>query len=113
MLKTYVRITADPAATGNMHRIEARGRFGRFIIEFNLHPSLTNPRTSYLAVVNAIKPLRKLTEPIWIGGLFRGEIQRFSWYETVNLLRLCNYDKLVMSPKVGHKNDRFFERFCA
>ena len=66
--KTRVRIVADPASTSNTHRVEARGRFGQFSMELRLLPSPTNPRTSYLASLSAIRMLRKLTEPIRIGG---------------------------------------------
>lgn len=66
--KTRVRIIADPASTINMHHVEARGRFGQFRLELRLLPSPTNPRTSYLASLSAIKTLRNLTEPIRIGG---------------------------------------------
>lgn len=66
--RTLVRIVADPAATSNTHRVEARGRFGQFSIELRLLPSPTNPRTSYLASLSAIRTLRNLTEPVRIGG---------------------------------------------
>lgn len=66
--KTRVRVVADPASDSNTHRVEARGRFGQFSIELRLLPSPTNPRTSYLASLSAIRVLRKLTEPIRVGG---------------------------------------------
>ena len=66
--KTRVRIVADPAASRNTHRVEARGRFGEFTMELRLLPSPSNPRTSYLAALSAIRTLRNLTEPIRIGG---------------------------------------------
>jgi aspartate dehydrogenase len=66
--RTRVRIVADPEATGNSHRVEARGRLGAFTIELHLHPSPDNPRTSYLAVLSAIRTLKNLSEPIRFGG---------------------------------------------
>lgn len=66
--KTRVRVVADPNSTRNSHRVEARGRFGQFTIELRLLPSPTNPRTSYLASLSAIRMLRNLTEPVRIGG---------------------------------------------
>ena len=66
--RTRVRIVADPEATGNSHRVEARGRFGAFTIELHLQPSPDNPRTSYLAVLSAIRTLKNLSEPIRFGG---------------------------------------------
>lgn len=65
---TRVRIVADPQATRNTHRVEARGAFGELRLELNLHPSPHNPKTSYLAPLSAIRLLKKLSEPIKIGG---------------------------------------------
>lgn len=66
--KTRVRIVADPSATRNTHRVEARSRFGELTLELRLHPSPTNPRTSYLAALSAVRTLKNLTDPIRIGG---------------------------------------------
>lgn len=66
--KTTVRIIADPAATHNRHRIEARGLFGSLTIELTLLPSATNPRTSYLAALSAIHTVKTLTDPIHLGS---------------------------------------------
>lgn len=64
--RTRVRIVADPVAKQNRHHIAARGSFGQMTLEFRLFPSPTNPKTSYLAALSAIRTLKSLTEPIRI-----------------------------------------------
>lgn len=66
--RTLVRVVADPQATGNTHRIEAEGKFGRLVIELNLEPAPNNPRTSYLAALSAMRLIKGLTEPLKIGA---------------------------------------------
>jgi aspartate dehydrogenase len=66
--KTTVRLIADPAARHNTHRVQAKGRFGELDVALRLNPSPTNPQTSYLAALSAIHLLRKLTEPLRLGG---------------------------------------------
>jgi aspartate dehydrogenase len=56
--KTRVTVIADPDAPGNVHQIEAHGRFGRFKFEFINEPHPANPKTSYLAALAAIEALR-------------------------------------------------------
>jgi aspartate dehydrogenase len=65
--RTTVRIVADPNATRTQHEVLARGEFGelRTRVRNVLHPE--NPRTSYLAVLAAIRTLRKISEPIQVG----------------------------------------------
>lgn len=65
--KTKVKIIADPSLNRNMHEIRVRGNAGEFIIEARNVPSPENPRTSYLAVLSAIRALRNLAETIQIG----------------------------------------------
>ncbi|MCK5560547.1 MAG: DUF108 domain-containing protein, partial [Thermoplasmata archaeon] len=64
---TKVKIIADPAATRNMHKIIVKGRFGEFQCEINNIPSMTNPKTSYLAALSAIATLKKIVSGVWIG----------------------------------------------
>ncbi|WP_281967863.1 aspartate dehydrogenase [Roseovarius nanhaiticus] len=58
---TEVQLIADPAATQNTHRIEARGAFGQFdfVISGNALPD--NPRSSALAAMSAVSALRRQT----------------------------------------------------
>jgi aspartate dehydrogenase len=64
---TKVKIIADPSATRNMHRIIVKGRFGEFECEIRNIPSMTNPKTSYLAALSAIATLKKIVSGVWIG----------------------------------------------
>ena len=64
---TKVKIIADPAATRNMHKIIVKGRFGEFQCEIKNIPSMTNPKTSYLAALSAIATLKKIVSGVWIG----------------------------------------------
>ncbi len=64
---TIVRIVADPEGSRNIHRIEAKGTFGELRLEFKNNPSPTNPKTSYLAALSAIRLLKKSTEWLSVG----------------------------------------------
>lgn len=66
--RTTVRIIADPHAQNNMHHIEAEGAFGRLSLQLSLKPSPSNPKTSYLAALSAIRLIKGLTETVKIGG---------------------------------------------
>ena len=59
-VKTRVKLVADPGTDKNTHEIEAQGGFGRFSIKVENIPSLTNPKTSRLAVLSAIECLRRI-----------------------------------------------------
>jgi aspartate dehydrogenase len=65
--KTKVKIIADPSTTRNVHKIVVKGRFGEFECEIKNMPSMTNPKTSYLAALSAIATLKKVVSGIWIG----------------------------------------------
>ncbi|WP_455391734.1 aspartate dehydrogenase [[Eubacterium] cellulosolvens] len=65
--KTRVRLIADPAATRNQHKIKCHGRFGEFTCEVRNMPSMSNPKTSYLAALSAIATLKKIVGGVWIG----------------------------------------------
>jgi len=56
--RTRIRIVADPASSGNVHEVVARGAFGVASFRLENQPHVTNARTSYLAVLSAIEALR-------------------------------------------------------
>lgn len=57
---TRVHLIADPAATGNSHRIEAEGAFGRFGFEITGYALPDNPRSSALAAMSAVAEIRRI-----------------------------------------------------
>ena len=65
--KTKVTIIADPEATRTKHEIRVSGAFGELFTQVQnyVHPS--NPKTSYLAALAAIRTIRNITEPIQVG----------------------------------------------
>jgi aspartate dehydrogenase len=65
--RTMVKIVADPAATRNQHKLICHGRFGEFICEVKNMPSMSNPKTSYLAALSAIATLKKIVGGVWVG----------------------------------------------
>lgn len=65
--KTKVKIIADPSATRNTHDIHVKGRFGEFHCKVDNMPSMTNPKTSYLAALSAIATLKKIVHGVWLG----------------------------------------------
>ena len=64
---TKVKIVADPAAKENVHEIEVEGEFGNLFIRVENVPSVTNPKTSYLAALSAIATLKRISHPIRVG----------------------------------------------
>jgi len=65
--RTEVRVVADPAATRNVHHIEAEGAFGRLDVTVENVPSPDNPKTSHLAALSAIALLARLRDPLVVG----------------------------------------------
>jgi len=67
VVKTKVRIIANPCVTRNIHEIEIISCAGKVYTrtENVLHPE--NPKTSYLAFLSAVATLRQILEPVKIG----------------------------------------------
>jgi aspartate dehydrogenase len=67
-VEVRVSVVADPAATANVHEIEAAGDFGTFTVRLDNAPSPANPKTSALAPLSALAMLRRLSENLWVGS---------------------------------------------
>jgi len=65
--RTRVRVVADPQVKGNIHRIRARGRFGRMELTFETVPFPENPRTSMLAAYSTLALLTNLQASMLVG----------------------------------------------
>lgn len=65
--RTNVKILADPSVSRNKHSILVEGRFGKMTVEVENTPSVTNPKTSYLAALSAIACLKKIVNRVWVG----------------------------------------------
>mgnify|MGYP000299249307 CR=1 FL=1 len=55
-----IRVVADPTLDVNIHEVTAKGTFGEITIVMKNTPSLTNPKTSYIAALSAISALRSI-----------------------------------------------------
>ncbi len=55
--KTEVEVVADPEIKINQHEINVKGDFGEMCITIKNKPSKSNKKTSYLAILSAIKYL--------------------------------------------------------
>jgi aspartate dehydrogenase len=65
--RTIVRIVSDPTAKANTHKIFARSKSGTMVLEFENAASEKNPKTSALALLSALRRIRKINETIQIG----------------------------------------------
>jgi aspartate dehydrogenase len=65
--RTLVQIVADPRLTRIVHRVSVEGEFGKFRSETVNVPCPTNPKTSYLAALSAIRTLVGIAQNFIIG----------------------------------------------
>ena len=56
---TKVTLVADPHASGNTHKVNAAGAFGRFEISLENKPLPDNPKTSWLAALSVEQALHR------------------------------------------------------
>lgn len=64
--KTEVRLVADPGSRRNRHEIEAEGDFGSMRVVIDGRPLESNPKTSSLAAMSAIRAIRNASDRIRI-----------------------------------------------
>lgn len=63
---TTLRLIADPAASGNRHRIIARGDFGRMEITLDNLPLADNPKSSALTALSLLRLIENRASPLVI-----------------------------------------------
>lgn len=57
---TRVQLMVDPATQRNTHTLHAEGLFGEFHLELSGLPLASNPKTSTLAALSAVRACREL-----------------------------------------------------
>ncbi len=65
--KTKVKIIADPKAVRNSHELRVVAKCGSFVAKIENLPSPSNPKTSYIAALSAIRLLKNLGEKLKVG----------------------------------------------
>ena len=66
--ETKVRLVADPHITQNIHQVEIAGDFGEAMFTIKNNPLPQNPKTSYLAAMSILGTLKRMHQPLIIGG---------------------------------------------
>ena len=59
---TRVQLMVDPATQRNTHTLHVEGMFGEFHLELSGLPLASNPKTSTLAALSAVRACRELTQ---------------------------------------------------
>jgi aspartate dehydrogenase len=62
----WVEVYADPALSVNVHEIEIESEASSIRVRVENIPHSSNPRTSYLAALSAIRLLKQLSEDAYI-----------------------------------------------
>ncbi|WP_252145706.1 aspartate dehydrogenase [Yokenella regensburgei] len=62
MDETRVQLMVDPTTTRNTHTLHVEGLFGEFHIELSGLPLASNPKTSTLAALSAVRACRELAQ---------------------------------------------------
>jgi aspartate dehydrogenase len=65
--KMRIRIATSPEYKVNSHEIEVRGEFGRLVTKTENVVCPDNPKTSYLAVLSAVRTLKEYFQGVKIG----------------------------------------------
>jgi aspartate dehydrogenase len=65
--KMRIRIATSPEFKVNSHEIEVRGEFGRLVTKTENVVCPDNPKTSYLAVLSAVRTLKEYFQGVKIG----------------------------------------------
>ena len=64
--ETAVRLIADPTIQANCHEVEARGAFGAFTFRIEGAPLPSNPRSSALTAMSAVRSILNHVQPVVI-----------------------------------------------
>src|SRR3989338_4222372 len=65
--KLIVRIVTSPEYTTNIHEVELEGKFGRIKTQTDNLVCPDNPKTSYLAVLSGLQPLKQHCSGVLVG----------------------------------------------
>lgn len=65
--RTKTMVVADPSASNNSHEIFAKGAFGTMTVKVDNVQSPTNPKSSWLAALSAVRKIREISETVSLG----------------------------------------------